>query len=326
MKELIERAREELKGKIRHTPVEHSPGLSKLLGSPTYLKLEYWQTTGSFKLRGAFFTLSTLSPEERVKGVAACSSGNHGLGMAYAARQMNIPCVVYVPKSVDQSKYDKLVQMGVQVEKSPFMGYDDTLVWAKERASEAGIPLISAFNDERIIAANGGTLAAEVLEQMPEATHFVVPMGGGGLAAGFSWQVKAERPKAKMTLCQLYESPALKLSLEQGKAVTYMPPVDTLAGGLEGGLGEKCFEILKSRVDEVVLIKEEELKSAILWMLEHHQCLIEPSSAVPLAACLFGHVKTDGTTVIVLSGRNVSYATIRGLFMLSHLASSTNDF
>lgn len=314
MKKLIEQARKQLKGVIRETPVEYSAMLSKILGQPTYLKLEYLQITGSFKLRGALFALSTLTPEERRAGVAACSSGNHGLGMAFAAQKLAIPCIVFVPKSIDPGKLEKLLQMGIKVEVSPFIGYDDTLIWAKERADAAGIPLIHAFNDERIIAANGGTLAAEVLEQVPEADHFVVPMGGGGLAAGFSWQVKSERSGAKMIICQLAESPGLKLSLEQGRPVTYLPPIETLAGGLEGGLGDKTFDILKSRVDKVVLIKEEELKSAILWMLEHHQCLIEPSSAVPLAACLFGYVQPAGPTVVVLSGRNVGFATVQELF------------
>ncbi len=313
MKQLIEQAVKVLKGKIRQTPVEYSPALSKILGQPTYLKLENLQTTGSFKLRGAFFCLSTLTPEERQKGVATCSAGNHGLGMAYAARELKIPCTVFVPKSVDQAKYEKLVALGVKVIKSEFAGYDDTLIWAAEEAKKLQLPLISAFNDHRIMAGNGGTLAAEVLEQVPDAAHFVVPMGGGGLAAGFAWHIKSVRPEAKMTLCQLAASPALKLSLEQGRPITYMPPIDTLAGGIEGGLGEKCFEIIKPLVDETPLVKEEELKSALLWLLENHQYIIEPSSAVPLACCLFGHVRPKSPTVIVLSGRNVSYKTLQEL-------------
>ena len=114
-----------------------------------------------------------------------------------------------------------------------------------------------------------------------------------------------------MIICQLADCAALKLSLEQGKPITYMPSIDTLAGGLEGGLGEKCFDILKTRVDEIALIKEDELRSALCWLLEHHQYLIEPSAAVALASCLFGHVRPKGPTVIVLTGRNVSYSTLR---------------
>lgn len=303
MKELINQAVSYLKGKIRRTPTEFSPELSKILGHPTYLKLENLQITGSFKPRGAMFYLSTLNSQ---KGVATCSAGNHGIGMAYAARELQIPCTVFVPKSVDQAKYDKLIELGAEVVKSPFNGYDDTLEWASSQ-----LPLVSAFNDERIMAGNGGTLAVEVMEQVPDAAHFVLPMGGGGLAAGFSWHIKSEYPRSKITVCQLAASPVFKLSLEQGKPVAYLPPVETLAGGIEGGLGDKCFEILKSRVDEIALIKEEELKAALLWLLEHHQYLIEPSAAVALASCFCGHVRPNGPTVIVLSGRNVSYETLR---------------
>ncbi|HXF29167.1 MAG TPA: pyridoxal-phosphate dependent enzyme, partial [Chlamydiales bacterium] len=291
-------------------PVEFSPALSKLVGQPIYLKLESLQITGSFKLRGAFFYLSTLTAEEKKRGVATCSAGNHGLGVAYAAKELHIPCTVFVPKSVDQAKYDKMVHLGARVIKSEFIGYDDTLLWATKEAAMLQLPMVSAFDDEKIMAGNGGTLAQEVLAQLPEAAHFILPMGGGGLSAGFAWHVKSQNPQARMSICQLAECAALKLSLEEGKPITYMPSIDTIAGGLEGGLGEKCFAILKSRVDEIALIGEEELQSALTWLLEHHQYLIEPSAAVALASCLFGHVHPTGPTVIVLTGRNVSYATL----------------
>ncbi len=313
MKQLIEQATEFLKGKIRNTPLEFSPELSKLLGQPIYLKLECLQTTGSFKLRGAFFYLSTLNAAERKLGVATCSAGNHGLGVAYAAKELHIPCIVFVPKNIDQAKYDKLLKLGVEVKKSEFIGYDDTLEWATKETSKLKLPMISAFDDEKIMAGNGGTLAVEVLSQIPEADHFILPMGGGGLAAGFSWHVKSKNSNARMIICQLAECAALKLSLKQGKPMTYMPPLNTLAGGLEGGLGEKCFDILKTRVDEIALIKEEELRSALCWLLEHHQYLIEPSAAVALASCLFGHVRPKGVTVVVLTGRNISYSTLQQL-------------
>jgi threonine dehydratase len=313
MKELIEQATQFLKGKIRRTPIEFSSELSKILGCPAYLKLESLQMTGSFKIRGAYFYLSTLSPEERRHGIATCSAGSHGLGIAYAAKELGIPFIVFVPKSVDQAKHDKLLKLGAKVKKSEFIGYDDTLEWATQEAAYLQLPMVSAFNDEKIMAGNGGTLAVEVLEDLPEASHFILPMGGGGLSAGFSWYVKSKSPKAAITICQLADCPAFKLSLEQGKPVTYMPSIDTLASGLEGGLGEKCFEILKTRVDEIAHIKEEELCSAFRWLLEHHQYLVEPSAAVALASCLFGHVQPKGPIVIILSGRNVGYSTTRNL-------------
>ncbi len=313
MQHLIEQATKFLEGKIRKTPVEFSPKLSKLVGQPVYLKLECLQLTGSFKVRGGFFYLSTLNATEKKRGVAACSAGNHGLGVAYAGKELQVPCTVFVPKSVDQAKYDKLVALGAHVKKSEFVGYDDTLAWAEQEAKKLQIPLISAFDDEKIMAANGGTLAVEVIAQVPDATHFVLPIGGGGLSAGFSWYAKTHNPRAQTLICQLAECPALKLSLEKNKPMTYMPSIDTLAGGLEGGLGANCFEILKTRVDKIALISEQELRQAVCWLLEHHQYLIEPSAAVALASCLYGHLHPTGPTVIVLTGRNVSYATVREL-------------
>lgn len=313
MLHLINQATELLQGKIRTTPVEFSPKLSNLLKQPVYLKLECLQLKGSFKVRGGFFYLSTLNSMEKKKGVLTCSAGNHGLGLAYAAKELNIPCTVFVPKSIDQAKYDKLTQLGAFIKKSDFIGYDDTLKWATEEAKHLKTPLISAFNDEKIMAANGGTLAVEVLRQVPEADHFILPIGGGGLSAGFAWYIKKKKEKAKITVCQLAESPAFQLSLTKNRPVTYMPPIDTLAGGLEGGLGEKCFDVLKTRVDNVCHVKEEELKTAICWLLKNHQYLIEPSAAAVLAGCLYGHIKPTGPTVIVLSGRNVSYASIQKL-------------
>lgn len=310
MKQLIDQATQYVKGKIRNTPTEISPKLSKLLGQPVYLKLENLQITGSFKVRGALFYLSTLSPEEKNRGVTTCSAGNHGLGVAYAAKKYHIPCTVFVPKSVDQAKYDQLIGLGAQVEKSEFVGYDDTAEWGMREAKKRGLPMIPTYDDERIMAGNGGTLAVEVFEQVPEATHFVLPIGGGGLPAGFSWYAKEKNPNAHITGCQLAACPAFKLSLEQGRAVTFMPAIDTLAGGIEGGLGVKCFDVLKTRVEGLALVGEEELKVAVCWMLKHHQYLIEPSAAVALAACLHGYVSPKGPTVIVLSGRNVSYSTL----------------
>lgn len=311
MNDLITQASQFLKGKIRETPIEYSPELSKRLGQPIYFKLENLQITGSFKLRGAYFYIHQMDAVERKNGVAACSAGNHGLAVAYAAKEFGVPCTIYVPKSVDQAKHDKIAALGATVIKSPFIGFDETQDWAKGKAEELGLPMITPYDDEKIMAANGGSLAVELLSQISDAVDYVLPMGGGGLSAGFSWYVKSKQPSAQIHVCQLFESPSFKLSLEQGTAVTRMPPVETLAGGIEGGIGEKCFDILKSRVDSIALIKEEEHKAALRWMLKHQQILIEPSAAVALAGCLFGKTPLKGPTVIILSGRNMSFQTLQ---------------
>ena len=308
----IEQAAAFLKGKVRRTPMEYSQTLSELLKVPVYLKLECLQLTGSFKIRGALYYLSTLTEAERKRGVAACSAGNHGMGVAYAAQQLGIPCTIFVPKSVDQTKFEKIAKLGANVVKSQFPGYDDTLEWAQREAAKQGLHFITAFDDERIMAGNGGSIAVEVLEDLPEAENFILPVGGGGISAGFAYYAKAKKPKCRMIGCQHIDSPALKLSLESGVAVTKLPAVETLAGGIEGGIGEKPFAILKSRINDVALLSEEEIVEGVRWVLKNHQYLIEPTAAVVIAACLFNQVENlKGPTVVILTGRNVNYDTIK---------------
>lgn len=313
--DLVREAAELLRGRVRRTPIESSPALSQRCGAPVSLKLENLQSTGSFKVRGALFRLSRLTEAERNAGVATCSTGNHGKGIAHAARELGVAARVYVPRTVDESKRRAIEAMGAEVATSEFDGYDDTEEWAKAEAARTGRVFVSAFDDDAIMAGNGGTLALEILEQAPDARVFVLPVGGGGLSSGCSYVMKERRPAALIVACQAELSPALKLSLERGSAVTRLPAAPTIAGGLEGGIGARPFEILKSRVDRVVLISEDEIFEGVRWMLDAHQYLIEPSAAVTVAACLTGKVGTlPGPTVVVLSGGNVSLSTLRRIF------------
>lgn len=301
-----------LEGRVRRTPVEPSAKLSERLGVPVWLKLECLQVTGSFKVRGAFVRMAELSDAERRVGIATCSAGNHGKGVAYVARQLGVPARIFVPKTVDESKYRGMLALGAEVIRSEFIGYDDTEAWAREEASKSGRTFLSAFDDDAIMAGNGGSLAVEVLDDLPEARTFVLPVGGGGLSAGFALYAEEERPGSTIVGCQLEASPALQLSLERGEAVTRLPPVETAAGGLEGGIGRRTFEILKSHVDAVALITEAEIVDATRWMLAEHQYLVEPSAAVTVAACLTGKVgRVTSPAAVVLSGRNVSLETLQ---------------
>jgi threonine dehydratase len=310
--ERIEEARAYLAGRVRRTPVEESPLLSKILGVPVWLKLECLQTTGSFKVRAALWRLSNLTPAERAAGVGTCSAGNHGKGIAFAARQLGVAATVYVPRSVDPSKRDAIAAMGAQVIISAFDGYDDTEAWALSEIARSGRVFISAFDHEDTMAANGGALALDVLEDLPQARAFLLPVGGGGLSGGFAYVVKERLPNGCVVGCQLEASPALKMSLERGRAVTRLPAAETSAGGLEGGIGARTFEVLRSRVDRVALISEEELFDSVRWMFANHQYIIEPSSAVTVAACLTGKAGSfEKPVVVVLSGRNVGMATLQ---------------
>jgi threonine dehydratase len=309
---LIEEARAFLAGRVRHTPVEESPALSAVLGSPAWLKLESLQETGSFKIRGALFRLSRLTGEEKRAGIATCSAGNHGKAVARAARSLGLVPTIFVPSSVDESKFRAMVELGAEVVRSEFPGYDDTEQWAIAEAGRSGKVWISAFDDEAIMAGNGGSLALEILEDVPEARGFVLPVGGGGMAAGLAFVVKEKLSGATVVGCNHERSPALALSLERGHAVTRLPAAETSAGGIEGGIGRKTFEILRTRVDRVALVSEEEIFAGVRWMLENHQHLIEPSAAAAVAACLSGKAgRFDGPVVVVISGRNVSLETLR---------------
>jgi threonine dehydratase len=299
---LIREAGEFLNGKIRRTPVEYSSGLSGILGVPVWLKLESLQLTGSFKIRGAMFAISRLDEE-----VITCSAGNHGKAVAYVSKGATI-CV---PRSVDQSKLDAMRSMGADVRVSEFDGYDETQDWALEMAAREKKYFLSAFDDDAVMAANGGTVAMEVLEDAPEARTFLLPVGGGGLSAGFAVWAKHQLQDATIVGCQHVLSPALRLSLDAGHAITRLPAVETMAGGVEGGIGALTFPVLQPFVDQVALVTEAEIIEGVRWMVSHHQYLIEPTAAVTIAACLSGKVRASSPVVVVVSGRNVSAGTVK---------------
>lgn len=309
---LIEEAAAFLAGQVRLTPVEFSPALSAKTGVPVWLKCEHLQVTGSFKVRGALFRLSQLSPAERRQGVVTCSAGNHGKGLAYAAQKVAVPTTIFVPATVDAAKHRAMVALGAEVIRTDAPGYDEAEGIARSEAERTGRPFISAFDEDAIMAGNGGTLAREVLEQVPDVRGCYVPVGGGGLAAGFTFYLREQAPAVRVVGCQHEDSAALLASLMLGYAVTEMAPVDTLAGGLEGGIGRNTFAVLQDRIDGVATASEAELHTAVRWMLDHHQYLIEPSAAVTVACLLNGRLPPDdGPVVVVLSGRNVSLEALR---------------
>ncbi|HLH39760.1 MAG TPA: pyridoxal-phosphate dependent enzyme [Bryobacteraceae bacterium] len=300
---MIREAAEFLRGRVRRTPLEFSPGLSDLLGVPVWLKLESMQLTGSFKIRGALFSLSRLSEAGRAAGVVTCSAGNHGKAVAYAAQRCGVPAIICVPRSIDRAKYQGMLALNADLRVSAFDGYDDTEEWARAMAREEGRPFLSPFDDDGIMAANGGTVALEVFEDAPAARVFVLPVGGGGFAAGFAFAAEG----GLIIGCQHELSPALRLSLDAGRAITKLPAVETMAGGIEGGIGALTFGVLANRVGRVALVSEDEILTAVRWMIEHHQYLIEPTAAVTIAACLSGRVgRITDPAVVVVSGRNVS--------------------
>jgi threonine dehydratase len=170
---------------------------------------------------------------------------------------------------------------------------------------------LSPFDDDAVMAANGGTVAMEILEDAPDARTFLLPVGGGGLSAGFSAWAKRQLPDATIIGCQHVLSPALKMSLDAGHAITRLPAVETLAGGVEGGIGARTFPVLQPLVDRVALVTEAEIIDGVRWMISHHQYLIEPTAAVTIAACISGKIQVTEPVVVIVSGRNVSSDTVK---------------
>ena len=306
---LIDRAVTLLAPVIRETPLESSPVLSKHLGVPVWLKLECLQITGSFKIRGALFALQELR-ESGASTVATCSAGNHGLGLAYAAKLAGMPARIYVPGQVDPGKVKLLKGLGAEVRVSPHPGFDETEAWAKEEVQRDGIPFISAYDDELVLAGNGGTMMREMRRQLPELETLIVPVGGGGLSGGM---LRSAAAPTRLVAAQTAASPALALSMEKGAAVTRMDSAETLAGGLEGGIGLLGFEALQAHDPQVIGVSEEEIKEGLRWTLATHRYLVEPSSAVAVAAAMRPEIQVAGPTVVVLTGRNIGMDVLRGI-------------
>ena len=309
----IQEASEFIAPYIIKTPFEKSNILSRVAGTECYFKLENLQKTGSFKLRGALYKLGRLHAGG-CNYVVSCSAGNHGWALAWAGEKFGCGVKVFVPSSADQSKCRGMAELGAEVVKCPSPGYDKAENTALEYAASQGTPFISPYDDYEIMAGNGGTLAMEILEQLPETGSIVFPVGGGGLGAGIASLVRSRRPGITLVGCQHLDSPALALSLEKGYAVTELPPVDTIAGGIEGGIGVKTFEILRDTIDKVILVSEEDLKKSIVWLMEHHRYIVEASGAAPVAAALSGKLSgLPSPAMLVLTGRNISLSTLSSL-------------
>jgi threonine dehydratase len=316
--EHIETAARFLHGRVRRTPVEYSEPLSEILGAPAWLKLESMQLTGSFKIRGALYRLSRLTEAERRDGIITCSAGNHGKAVAYAAREAQVRATICVPRSVDKSKLASMIASGADVRISPFDGYDHTETWAQNLAREERRTFLSAFDDYDVMAANGGTVAMEVLKDAPDARRFILPVGGGGLGAGFAVWTKHLLPDAEIVACQHALSPGLAKSIEANRAITKLPAVETMAGGVEGGIGALTFPVLSPLLTNVAHVTEDEILEAVRWMLAHHQYLIEPTAAVAVAACI--HQKIEGPpqpSVVIITGRNVSLESVKKVLCAS---------
>lgn len=269
-----------------------------------YLKADCLQKTGAFKLRGAYYKLSTLTDEEKVRGVIACSAGNHAQGVAFAARDMGIPATICIPAGAPLSKIEATRSYGANVVLVPGV-YDDAHAEAVRLRDEQGLTFIHPFDDERVMAGQG-TIGLEIAEQLPDVDVVLVPIGGGGLIAGVASALRQLKPACRIIGVQAAGAASMADSLRAGHILT-LPEVHTVADGIQVKTpGEKTFAICREAVDEVVTVGEAEIASAILTVLERQKLMVEGAGAVGVAVAMYGELDLRGKTVCaLLSGGNL---------------------
>jgi threonine dehydratase len=293
-----------LTGVATRTPVETSRALSQIAGAPVLLKCENLQRAGSFKIRGAYVRMARLSPEEQARGVVAASAGNHAQGVALAAQLLGIDAVVYMPVDAALPKVAATKEYGAEV-RLHGRSVDEALVAARAEAERTGRVLIHPFDHEDIVAGQG-TLALEILEQVPDVRTIVVPLGGGGLAAGIQAVVAEVAPHVRVIGVQAARAAAYPASLVAGEPVA-APELHTMADGIAVGTpGAVPFALLQRHGCEVRTVSEEDLSRALLLVAERAKLLVEPSGAAGVAAVMAARPgDLEGPVVVVLSGGNI---------------------
>jgi len=291
----LEEARARLAGVARVTPVYPSETLSRRAGRSVQLKAENLQRTGAFKIRGAVNTIAALSAEERGVGVIAASAGNHGQAVAWAAREAGIAATVFMPEDSPMAKVDATRNYGAQVELTG-AGFDESVAAAQERMQATGATFVHPFEDERVIAGQG-TIGLELVEQLPALGTLVIPIGGGGLAAGIAIALRELRPEVRLVgvqaeaVCPFAGGTEHRFTIAEGIAVKQ-------PGILTGA-------ILRDRLDEIVTVTDEQISHAIVLLLERTKLLVEGAGAAPVAALLAGKVPGEDEVCVLLSGGNI---------------------
>ena len=282
----IEAARERIGSHARVTPVYSSASLSREIGRELVLKAENLQRTGSFKIRGAVNTLATLSAEERAAGVVAASAGNHGQAVAWAARELGIHATIFMPQDAPMAKVEPTKGYGAE-EVLVGAGFEEAMTAAVQRVDETGATFIHAFEDERVIAGQG-TIGLELAEQVPDVETVLIPVGGGGLAAGVSIALRAKRPSIRLVGVEVRRG---GYTIADGIAVKQP--------------GELTMGILNETLDEMIEVTDEEISEAIALLLERSKLLVEGAGAVGVAALLTRKVAGTGSVCAILSGGNI---------------------
>ncbi len=288
---------------IRKTSLVFSDTFSQLTGSKVYLKNEFEQKTGSFKLRGAYYKIKNLAEDEKSKGVVAASAGNHAQGVALASAMEKINCTIVMPRNASPAKVAATKEYGAEVVLEG-KNYDESWIKAQEIAKTSGAQIIHAFDDPQIIAAQG-VIGLEIMEQLPNVDEIYVPIGGGGLAAGILIAVKTKNPNVKIIGVESKSFPSMKNSLDSGKLET----VDggfTVADGMSVRTpGKQTFEIIRDMIDKIVLVDDEEIIKTIFLLMERSKVVVEPAGAAGLAYLVSKKPSPGKNVVPILCGGNV---------------------
>lgn len=303
-------AREVISGVIQTTPLVYSPYFSKTSGNTVYLKPENMQITGSYKIRGAYYKVQTLTQEQKSRGLIAASAGNHAQGVAFAAYKSDLHATIVMPTSTPLLKVNNTKDYGASVVLHG-NSYDECYEYACTLAGENGFTFIHPFNDTAI-ATGQGTIAYEIFQNLPDVDIILVPIGGGGLIAGIATLAKLLNPNVKVIGVEPKGAAAVHDSLKAGKIVT-LPKIDTIAEGVAVKTpGDVVFPYIQKYVDDVLLIDDAELVDAFLDMMEKHKMIVENAGLLTIAA--LNHLSVKGQNVVsILSGGNMDVLTIPSL-------------
>ena len=303
-------ARSVLQGVLRSTHLIPSPYLSKLCGNNVYLKPENMQVTGAYKIRGAYYKISTLSEEEKIRGLITASAGNHAQGVAYAATAAGVKATIVMPTTTPLVKVNNTKDYGGNVILHGEV-FDDAAELAAQLAEEQGLTYVHPFNDP-VLATGQGTIAYEIFQDLPDVDTILIPIGGGGLAAGVSTLSKLLNPSVEVIGVEPTGAASMKASLEAGQVVT-LPTASTIADGVAVKTpGDKVFPYVQKNVDRVLALEDDELVEAFLDVMERHKMVVENAGLLTVAA--LRHLKPEGKNVVcVLSGGNMDVITMSSL-------------
>ena len=321
----IYKAAHNLNGVIRETEIVPAPLLAP--GIPLFLKAENLQVTGSFKIRGAHFKISTLSAEEKAKGVVACSAGNHAQGVALAAKKNNAPATIFLPSTAPISKIEATRSYGAEIKMVDGV-YDDAYEAAIAYKDETGAAFIHPFDDEDVIAGQG-TIGLEIIKEIPDVEAVIVPVGGGGLISGISYAIKSLNPNCKVYGVEATGADSMCKSMAEHSRCS-LSSVRTFADGIAvKNPGEITYEMCNQYVDDIFTVSDDETATAILTLMEQQKLVAEGAGAVAIAAAMFDKIPLRGKkTVAILSGGNIDVSILsrvihRGLLTSGRLTDLT---